>query len=106
MSEVLGDGDQGAGRLGERETASSSQRFECGCPGRPVVHLTIAIPAQDSPTEAASHDPAQYRRCEVCHETGADVITHMFVADSGRDHTSYAHRECAEATGAGEVITP
>lgn len=45
-------------------------------------------------------DPAQYRRCEVCHEMGADVITRMFLANTGGDHTSYVHRGCAE------VITP
>ncbi|WP_329402762.1 hypothetical protein [Streptomyces melanogenes] len=44
---------------------------------------------------------AQYRRCEVCKEPGADTITRMFVADTGGgDHTSYAHSGCAE------VITP
>ncbi|WHM35807.1 hypothetical protein [Streptomyces sp. BPTC-684] len=48
----------------------------------------------------ASDEPAQYRRCEICHESGADVATRMFVADFGGDHTSYAHRGCAE------VITP
>lgn len=51
-------------------------------------------------------DPAQYRRCEVCKEPGADTATRMFVADSGGSHTSYAHRGCAEATGAAEVVSP
>ncbi|WP_371652532.1 MULTISPECIES: hypothetical protein [unclassified Streptomyces] len=35
---------------------------------------------------------------------GADVITRMFVADSGGDHTSYAHRGCAEAAGTAVVL--
>ncbi|PKV89108.1 hypothetical protein [Streptomyces sp. TLI_146] len=48
---------------------------------------------------------AQYRRCEVCKEPGADTITRMFVADTGGDHTSYAHADCAKVAGAG-VITP
>lgn len=52
-----------------------------------------------------SEDPAQYRRCEVCHEPGADTLTRMLVADSGGSRTSFAHRGCAEANGA-EVITP
>ncbi|WP_406341290.1 hypothetical protein [Streptomyces sp. NBC_00648] len=67
-----------------------------------IAHI-LAIPATDGtadPAAAAPHDPAQYRRCEVCHEMGADVITRMFVADTGGDHTSYAHSSCAG------VITP
>ncbi|GGP59405.1 hypothetical protein [Streptomyces melanogenes] len=58
--------------------------------------------------EALSHQPndlARYRRCEVCKEPGADTITRMFVADTGGDHTSYAHADCANVAGAG-VITP
>ncbi|MFD9483327.1 hypothetical protein ACFWBX_04865 [Streptomyces sp. NPDC059991] len=48
---------------------------------------------------------AQYRRCEVCHEMGADIATRMFVGTSGGDHTSYAHADCAEVAGV-EVIKP
>ncbi|MFD9486164.1 hypothetical protein ACFWBX_19675 [Streptomyces sp. NPDC059991] len=48
---------------------------------------------------------AQYRTCDVCHESGADIATRMFVADYGGDHTDYAHADCAEAAGAG-VISP
>ncbi|WP_331723618.1 MULTISPECIES: hypothetical protein [unclassified Streptomyces] len=49
-------------------------------------------------------DPARYRRCEVCHEMGADVVTRMFVTNSGGAHTSYAHRGCAGVAGASEVL--
>lgn len=62
------------------------------------------VAAGETPGHQAN-DPAQYRRCEVCKEPGADTITRMVVADAGGDHTSYAHADCAKAAGAG-VITP
>lgn len=58
--------------------------------------LQTANPVNEALTEEIA--TAQYRRCEVCHEMGADVITRMLVADTGGgDHTSYAHSGCAEA---------
>ncbi|WP_329402327.1 hypothetical protein [Streptomyces melanogenes] len=62
--------------------------------------------AADEALSRQFHDPAQYRRCEVCKEPGADTITRMFVTETGGgDHTSYAHTDCAEVAGAG-VVTP
>ncbi|MEU4348320.1 hypothetical protein [Streptomyces sp. NPDC023838] len=59
--------------------------------------------APTDPSPYPPTDPAQHRRCEVYKEPGADVATRMMVADSGGSQTSYAHRGCAEATGASEV---
>ncbi|MFC0845374.1 hypothetical protein ACFH04_16885 [Streptomyces noboritoensis] len=52
-------------------------------------------PQHSGDKHAQPVDPAQYRRCEICHEPGADIATRMFIADFGGDHTSYAHRGCA-----------
>ncbi|PKV77021.1 hypothetical protein [Streptomyces sp. TLI_146] len=79
-------------------------------PTRPTIpsatgnHLEAAE-IEDAPNHRPI-DPARYRPCEVCHEPGADTPTHIFVADSGASHTSYAHRGCAEASGPAGVITP
>ncbi|WP_406341785.1 hypothetical protein [Streptomyces sp. NBC_00648] len=43
-----------------------------------------------------SDGPEQYRLCEICREPGAEVITRMVIGEVGGDHTSYAHRGCAE----------
>ncbi|WP_406347335.1 hypothetical protein [Streptomyces sp. NBC_00648] len=73
---------------------------------RVIPDAALGVPAAPPPAGPKEpDDPAQYRHCHVCHEPGADTATRMLVADSGASHTSYAHYECAEATGA-EVITP
>ncbi|GGP59385.1 hypothetical protein [Streptomyces melanogenes] len=47
-------------------------------------------------------NPAQYRRCEVCCEPDADIVTLMVIGDGG-DASMYPHRNCTATAAAGVV---
>ncbi|WP_143676502.1 hypothetical protein [Streptomyces sp. TLI_146] len=47
-------------------------------------------------------DPAQGPQCEVCDESGADIVTVMVIGEGG-EASMHAHRNCTLASAAGAV---
>ncbi|WP_188274747.1 hypothetical protein [Streptomyces sp. CBMA152] len=60
----------------------------------------------DAPHQQQSVDAAQYRICEICKEPGADVITYMYISESGGGQSRYAHRPCAATAEISAVDAP